>query len=352
MLMRGAFLILALGFSASASTNSGLWVGEIAITGVNEAVGGINAANQMVFTDPSTATPVSSPAHLRIIFHVDSHGQVRLLKSVAVLQKTTNQPAGTNQPSIALVTDPTLYPNFSSSAVGRRITAAAFDFGDSNAEGILNQVASAAAAAAAAGSNAVAAANQIIAGAATNALNPSPGYNAFIASAAFQSSASIAGNAATAAVQAASNATLSAKQTLANGAALKALTDGNIFAAADGVVANEISFSGSFTPGGTLTGTIFLGAGHPTNPFLHRRHPDHSSGLSYQITRALTVKFDAANSTNGLQTAGFGVDRMTGSYSEQIMGLHKPLGEHQNIGLIAIGPIVLDHVSPVDTLNQ
>src|SRR5262249_5868863 len=160
-------------------------------------------------------------------------------------------------------------------------------------------VAAAAAAAAAAGSNAVTAANKIIAGAATNALNPSPGYNAFIASAAFQSSPGVAGAAATAAVQAAPSATPRVKLTLATGAALKALTDGQIFAAADAVVANEVKFSGSIAPGGTLTGTIYLGASHPTNPFLHRRHPDHRNG--YQITRALTVHFNTADSPNGLQ---------------------------------------------------
>src|SRR5258705_7774415 len=52
------FWMLALGcwfFSvtvAGAATNSGLWVGEISLGKVNESVGGINAANQLVFNDP------------------------------------------------------------------------------------------------------------------------------------------------------------------------------------------------------------------------------------------------------------------------------------------------------------
>ena len=320
-------------------------MGEVTLTKVNEAVGGINAANQLVFTDPTNATPVASAAHLRIIFHVDSQGQVRLLKSVAALQKSTNQP-----PGIALITDPSLYPNYSDSSVGKRFTAAAFDFGDGNAVSILNQVAAAAALAAATGKDPTQAANLVVQYAATNAVYPTAGYSNFISSAAFLSSAGIAAAAASAAVQAAPSALQSVKQTLANGAALKALSDGQIFAAADAIVANEVKFNGSITGGGTLTGTVFLGASHPTNPFMHRRHPDHTVG--YQITRALTIQFDPPNGTNALVTAGFGVDRITGSYHEEITGLHKPLGQNQNIGLITEGLIVLDHISPVDTLNQ
>jgi hypothetical protein len=108
--------------------------------------------------------------------------------------------------------------------------------------------------------------------------------------------------------------------------------------------------NGSLMSGGTVTGNLFLGANHPTNPFRHRMHPDHRTG--YDITRALTVQFDTITSTNGLLTAGFGVDRITGTYREEIQGLHKPLGPSQNIGLITEGLIVLDHISPVATLNQ
>src|SRR5438552_12057611 len=129
-----------------AATNSGLWVGQVTLNKVNETVGGVNAANQLVFSDPTNTTPVASAAHLQLIFHVESQGQVRLLKSVAVLPKTTNQP-----PGVALITDASLYPNFSSTGIGKRIAAAAFDFGESNAVSVLDQVAASAAAAAAAG---------------------------------------------------------------------------------------------------------------------------------------------------------------------------------------------------------
>ena len=329
-----------------AATNSGLWVGQVTLNKVNETVGGVNAANQLVFSDPTNTTPVASAAHLQVIFHVDSQGQVRLLKSVAVLPKTTNQP-----PGVALITDPSLYPNFSSTGIGKRIAAAAFDFGESNAVSVLDQVAASAAAAAAAGNNATNAANLVVQAALSSISNASPAYRSFLNSATFQSSAGIAAAAATAAVSAAPlGSSQQAKQILASGAALKALTDGQIFAAADGVVANEVKMSGSIAAGGMVSGSIYLGASHPTNPFRHRRHPDHTIG--YAISRALTVQFDGASSTNALATSGFGVQRITGTYREQIQGLHKPLGPNQNIGLITEGPIVLDRISQVDTLNQ
>jgi hypothetical protein len=444
----------------------GLWVGEATLNKVNETVVGINAANQVVAPDPSVTTPVASPAHLRVIFHVDGQGQVRLLKSVAILSKSTNDPA-----DLALVTDETFYPHYGS--IGRRIASASFDFGDNHAVDVLTQIADSAATAAAAGANPTNAANQTVQAAdldsrydafvhgssfsnavfgsaasatigaisrrtgggtaqqitadafsaatndarvvsartnavalqaaslfpdlrfvtavdsvsaaaasaaaqaansnytaaatgleatnavslamtnAFNAASPvSSAYNTFIASSAFLSSANIAAAAAkTAAVQAiAAGNSSSLILSKSKSAALKALTDQRIFAAADVVVINEVEMAGNFAADGTLNGTLYLGASHPTNPFRHRQHPSHSIG--YAITRALTIHFDAQGGTNAFQTASFGVDRITGTYREEITGLHKPLGPNQDIGLIAEGMITLDRVSLIDTLNQ
>ncbi len=476
--MRTKFFILglavAIGFgpqiSRAANPSGGLWVGDVTLNAVNESVVGINAANQVVAPDPSVTTPVNAPAHIRIIFHVDGQGQVRLLKSVAVLAKDTNQP-----PHLALITDSSLYPNFTGfSNVGRRIASAAFDFGEPNTVAILNQVAAAAGNAAAAGQNALNAANKVVQGAnidapynafvtgagfnsaalnaaasatagalqshstnansqqllaaalsaatnnfivvtnrayaqtlqtnvlfvdtryvaavdsvaqaaasgaanaviaggtntatvgsaatnaalaavtaAINAPSPvSPGYKSFIATPAFLSSAGIAANAATAAATTDLHAGVLPAQVQndANAAALKALTDAGDFAAADAVVVNQVNMNGTFAAGGSLSGSIYLGASHPTNPFRHRMHPDHTIG--YAITRALTIQFDAASGTNVFQSAGFGVDQLTGTYREEISGLHKPLGTSQNIGLITEGVVSLNRVSQVDTLNQ
>jgi hypothetical protein len=451
--------------ASAQSTSSGLWVGEVVLDRVNETVVGINAANQTVAPNPAVTTPVKSPAHLRIILHVDKQGQVRLLKNVAVLNK------GTNSTDIALVTDPSLYPNFSN--VGKRVATAAYDFGDDRAVAILDDIAAAAANAAANNQNPTNAANQIAqsadldarylnyvrgagfnnaalnaaasakvgatqaqgtnggpaavlssalsaatnnfyvvtnrayaqtlatngafvdtryvaavdgiaAGAAngaasaassnltatavglsatngallavTNAIDApavgSPNYQNFIGTSSFASAPNVAAAAASAAAKAAlrAGASVTSAKTQANGAAVKALTDANIYSAADTVVMNEALLSGSISPDQLLSGTIYLGASHPTNPFRHRRHPDHTIG--YPITRAISVHFDSSASTNAQQIAGFGVDQITGTYREEITGLHKPLGPNQDIGLITEGTVKLSRVSLVDTLNQ
>jgi hypothetical protein len=451
----------------TAASATGLWVGEAVLNNVNETVVGINAANQTVAPDPSVATPVQSPAHLKVIVHVDGQGQARLLNSVAILNKATNPPA-----VFALVTDPSLYQNFSASGVGQRIASAGFDFGDLSLNQVLVLVASNAAYAAATGANPTNAANSVLqkvnvdipylafvtsaglsnaaliaaSAAATAAVNVavtngsaqqvtaaalsaatntiaivtnrslalslqatnllqdgryvaavdsisaaaangasstvnggqtnlaqvntaatsaalaalasaiaapsavSPGYAAFITTPIFQGSAVVAaGGAASGAAQAAGQSS-GIVQNQANASALKALTDGGVFAAADGVVDHEVRLTGQFAPGSNLAGSIYLGAGHPTNPFRHRRHPDHTTG--YPITRAISIQFDSATGTNAFLTAGFGVDRITGSYREEISGLHKPLGPNQNLGLITVGSIVLNRISSVATLNQ
>ena len=221
--------------------------------------------------------------------------------------------------------------------------------------------AAASAAAVAANSNFTAAATGLAATnaarlAMTNAFNaPSPvssAYKHFIASSTFLSSANIAAAAAKTAATQASAAGNSASLILlkAKSAALKALTDARIFAAADVVVINEVELAGNFAANGNLNGAIYLGASHPTNPFRHRQHPSHSIG--YPITRTLAIHFDSQGGTNAFQSASFGVDRLTGTYREEITGLHKPLGPTQDIGLITEGTITLDRVSLIDTLNQ
>jgi hypothetical protein len=160
--------------------------------------------------------------------------------------------------------------------------------------------------------------------------------------------AAAANKTAKASLQAGASATTAKIQ--ANGAAIQAMTVANIYATADTVVMNESLLSGAISPSQTLAGTIYLGASHPTNPFKHRRHPDHTIG--YAITRALNIQFDASTSTNAQQISGFGVDQITGTYREEISGLHKPLGPNQDIGLITEGTVKLSRVSLVDTLNQ
>jgi hypothetical protein len=100
-----------------------------------------------------------------------------------------------------------------------------------------------------------------------------------------------------------------------------------------------------------LTGLIYLPASHPTNPFRHRRHPDHTTG--FNIERHLRFDFDGMTG-DSLEPAGYGVDRITGTFREEVMGLHKPLGpnpETDPIGLRTEGRFSLNRISTLDTLN-
>ncbi len=100
-----------------------------------------------------------------------------------------------------------------------------------------------------------------------------------------------------------------------------------------------------------LEGRIVLPASHPTNPFRHRRHPDHTQGIP--IERLIRFDFDGV-AGDSLQRAGYGVDRISGIYREEIFGLHKPLGPDPAtapVGLRTEGRFELNRISLIDTLN-
>jgi hypothetical protein len=333
-----------------ADTNSnaaGLWAGEVTLQRVNETVSGVNAANQVVSPDPSVTTPVMAPAHLRILFHVDTNGQVRLLKGVAMVNRSTN-----STPDIVLLSDPNLYAQYGN-LPGQRLTATAFDFGDGPAaQNALDAIATAAATAVVNGADATAAANATINYYQTNIpAGASAAYTGFIQSATFGGTASqVATSAALSLVGVDASVAASRKIEIASLAAVNTLKDANVYAAADALTLNEVPLTGQLAPGGTLTGTIYLGADHPTNPFRHKYNPIELHG--YAITRALTVSFDSTPGTNAPSQPGFGVDLISGTYHESISGLHKPLGPNQDIGLLTDGIITLERISPVAVLNQ
>ena len=97
-----------------------------------------------------------------------------------------------------------------------------------------------------------------------------------------------------------------------------------------------------------LEGTLRLAANHPTNPFRHRRHPDHRVG--FDVTRKLRLDFDG-EAGGTLERAGYGVDRITGVYREEIVGLHKPLGPARDVGLRVEGTFQLQRLALIETLN-
>ncbi len=133
---------------------------------------------------------------------------------------------------------------------------------------------------------------------------------------------------------------------LTNLAVKKALLDIRNTAAA--LPQDTISLDGDLLPSSVLSGTIHLPALAPTNPFMHRRHPDHTEG--YDIQRALTLTV-ASSDESTFSSAGYGVSVITGTYEEEIFGLHKLLGPNQDVGLKTAGSFILNRISFVDSLN-
>ena len=94
---------------------------------------------------------------------------------------------------------------------------------------------------------------------------------------------------------------------------------------------NELELSGSFGPGGTVFGTIVLDPEFPTNPFLHRYHPDHNNldeqflnfrADAYEVTRELEFFFSEED-PEGFDRPEWGEEELAGTYSEALSGLHR-----------------------------
>ncbi len=351
-----ALWLSAVALEAAPHPSRGLWVGEVTLTNVNEVSVAVNAQNVVVAPDPNVPTPTADAAHLRLILHVDADGQVRLLRSVAVINQSTN-----DTPNPALVTDESLYPN--SRGIARRISAVAFDFGEFKAYLALSNVAQVVASAATTVANGHGSSNAIYAAAlagmsnavvyaATNTVLPSsPGYTAYVTAPAFRAAATSAALEATRAAYPISTKPGVVFQEIANAAssaALKALTAA--FAEADTLNLNQVELGGSLQAGGSVGGTFYLGAFHRNNPFRHRRHPDHTAG--YSIIRTIQLEVALPPAGGSFEPGGYGVDRLQGIYKEEIHGLHKPLGPDRNIGLKTAGSFVLNRLSMVDRLNQ
>jgi hypothetical protein len=102
--------------------------------------------------------------------------------------------------------------------------------------------------------------------------------------------------------------------------------------------------------GESLVVNLRLPADDPTNPFVHRYHPDHLPGNSdYRVDRAITMTFsdtdaDGVDILAG-QALGWGSADMGGVYEESIAGLH-------TAPIDLRGTFVLHRVSSVGTLTR
>jgi len=115
----------------------------------------------------------------------------------------------------------------------------------------------------------------------------------------------------------------------------------------------ELELAGAFGPNGLLSGSIVLDPEFPTNPFLHRFHPDHDNldpqflnfrEEAFEVTREFEFFF-ALDDPDGLDRPEFGDGEVAGSYSEAISGLHRST-------IFTSGSFRMRRVSTVPLLNQ
>ena len=121
--------------------------------------------------------------------------------------------------------------------------------------------------------------------------------------------------------------------------------------------------TGSVAVPGTLSRTISLPFNDPTNPFLHRYHPDHDNKApngdalaagaeSYSVTRQVTFSFTAVPPPGSSTTTGWGSAVIGGTYAEVIHGLHKDsAGVGTGDGLNLAGTFELRRVSEIGTIS-
>lgn len=98
---------------------------------------------------------------------------------------------------------------------------------------------------------------------------------------------------------------------------------------------NYLTMTGTFGIGNSVGCTITLLPTTPTNPFLHRFHPDHDNLDAfyqplapnvppevYTISRQIQLQFTPTDPT-GQSAADYGYNEIGGTYSETLTGLHR-----------------------------
>jgi len=92
-----------------------------------------------------------------------------------------------------------------------------------------------------------------------------------------------------------------------------------------------VVMTGSFAPSNTVAVALVVDSQAPTNPFLHRYHPDHDNldlrfaaflEEAYSVTRSIELELTAADPL-GVARPGYGDDEISGVYRETLSGLHR-----------------------------
>ncbi len=115
-----------------------------------------------------------------------------------------------------------------------------------------------------------------------------------------------------------------------------------------------VEMSGAVSPTGSVSVNLAMPSDFPTNPFLHRYHPDHDNldrqflGFvpeAYAFTRFIELVFSPTPREGTTTPPDWGDSRLGGVYSEKITGLHR----HP---IFVAGTFVIERMSAVPVLNQ
>jgi hypothetical protein len=119
---------------------------------------------------------------------------------------------------------------------------------------------------------------------------------------------------------------------------------------------DTLAMVGTFGPGTVLSADLQIAADFPTNPFLHRYHPDHNNldeqslplppqrSEAYALRRLQQFTF-LAQQPDGGSSPEWGSDLVGGTFREEISGLHR-------LPIFVSGRFSLNRVSPVASLDQ
>ena len=114
-----------------------------------------------------------------------------------------------------------------------------------------------------------------------------------------------------------------------------------------------LEMTGDFGGDRTLQTAVVIEPDLPTNPFLHRYHPDHNNldeqflnfrEEAFRVVRDMQFIF-STEPPEGVSTPGWGDSRTGGTYEESIIGLHRN-------PIFVSGRFDLRRVSAVAVLNQ
>ena len=115
-----------------------------------------------------------------------------------------------------------------------------------------------------------------------------------------------------------------------------------------------VDVAGTFSPTGLLSVTLATDSSAPTNPFLHRYHPDHDNldaqflsfePEAYAFTRRIELIFSDVHPTSDNPPPDWGDSLLGGVFTERISGIHRRT-------IFVRGSFELRRVSAVPVLNE